>query len=541
MSENVLEVLRKTKIIVTLGQSSSSKQTLIELIHAGMDIARISDRFIKQDKTEILNNLKEAVKETGKQVGVMVSLRESDIRIGTFKDTPITLKKNEIVHVSKQGNKNCTLWCNNKDLFSLTQPGDKLLVDFGKIILTVLDKPINVNRSDSDLSSCHYHAEPDSSKIGNTMFMLNSSSPILKTKKNSSLSGEFQRFKRLPKGDQMPKVLICRVENDCVISIHKPVHICSSRPSQTSSNDASIAEDFKLIEWANNNDIDFIVIRQVNNWEDLDFLLNLISPNTKKIFGLQNKNSFDLFENILNRSDGVVVGRGTLALETSLADVCRIQKKVVKKCNELNKPVIISTQLLENMVINKFPTRSEVTDVTNAVLDGADALLLTGETAYGTDPVGSLKYCIRICQEAEKHLKYSDQCRIIKKILGKNLSVTENTCYSAVTTVLSINAKAIVCLTESGSTAQVISRFMPPCAIIALTNCQKTERQLKLVRGVFPFFVSEVTEEDLLQRINFVIKTHKFALIDDYFVLVGGINCNFEAGNTCSMRILRVG
>ena len=541
MSENTPDALRKTKIIVTLGQSSSSKQTLVELIHAGMDVARISDRFIKQDKTEILNNLREAMNETGKQVGVMVSLRESDIRIGTFKDSPVTLKKNEIVHISKKGNRNCALWCSNKDLFSFTQPGDKLLVDFGKIILTVLDKPITVNRSDSDLSHCHYHPEPDSSKIGNTMFMLNSSSPIKMKKKKSSLSGEFQRFKRLPKEDQMSKELICRVENDCVISVHKPVHICSSRPSQTSSNDASIAEDFKLIEWANNNDIDFIVIRQVNNWEDLDFLLNLINPSTKKIFGLQNKNSFDLFESILSRSDGVVIGRGTLALETSLADVCRIQKKVVKRCNELCKPVIISTQLLENMVINKLPTRSEVTDVTNAVLDGADALVLTGETAYGADPVGSLKYCIRICQEAEKYLKHSEQCRNIKKILGKKLTVTENTCYSAVTTVLSINAKAIVCLTESGSTAQVISRLMPPCPIIALTNSQKTERQLKIVKGVFPFFVYEVNEEDLLKRIYMVLKDNKFVSTDDYFVLLGGINCNFEAGNTCSMRILRVG
>lgn len=540
MSENPAMTLRKTKIIVTLGQSSSSKEILIELIEAGMDIARISDRFIKQDKSEILANLREAMKVTGKEVGIMVSLRESDIRIGTYSDSPVQLKKGEIVSIANKGNKNCGLWCNNKDLFTNTQPGDKLLVDFGKIILTVLDKPISVSRSQSDLKICSYDCEPDSSKIGNTMFLLNSSSPIFSRKGRYSLSGEFQRLKRQPKVNKISKELICRVENDCMISVHKPVHICSSAQNEANFSDGTISEDFKLIEWANNNDIDFIVIRHVSTWEDLDFLLNLINPSIKKIFGLQNKKSVELFENLINRSDAVVVGRGTLALETSLADVCKTQKKVVKRCNELGKPVIISTQLLENMVINKQPTRSEVTDVTNAVLDGADALVLTGETAYGEDPVGALKFCIKICQEAEKFLKYSEQCRKIKKIIGKNITITENTCYSAVTTVLSINAKAIVCLTESGSTAQIISRFLPPCPIVALTNSQKTERHMKVIRGVFPFYVQELNEENLLQTIYHLIKHNNFGQTDDHVVLVGGLSFSFEGGNTCSMRIVRV-
>lgn len=547
-----MPIQRKTKIIVTLGESSSSKEILIDLIRAGMDIARISNRFLKFDKQQVLENLNEAMEETGIQVGVMLGLRESDIRIGTFTNIPMRLKTGDIVRISSNPDETdhfFTLWCNNKEFSTMVSPGDKLLVDFGKIILTVLenesfafsDSPSS--KSVNNLDEFQHDVEPDSCKVGNIMFILNSpnvlKSPEKKPKKGSLNS--FQRPKRIVrKMQKSSKIVMCSVENDCSIQQNKPVHISSPGKLDTPLSDLTAPEDFKLIEWADENNIDFIVYKQVHNKEDLDFLLSLSSPSVKKILGLQNKSSLSMFEDLVNTTDGVVIGRGTLALETSLADVCRIQKQVVHRCNDLSKPVVISTQLLESMVSSSAPTRSEVTDITNAVLDGADALMLSGETAYGVDPVRAFHACVSICKEAEKYLDYIGQCEKIKKMLGSNITITENTCYSAVTTVISTWAKAIVCFTESGRTAQIISRFMPPCNIIALTNSQKTCRQMRIIRGVIPFYVTEELEVDLLQKMFEIIKSNQLGNIGDYIVVVGGHSINFEAGATCSLRIVVV-
>lgn len=547
MDQESILTRRKTKIIVTLGERSSSKEMLVQLINAGMDVARISSRFLKIDKQEVLNNLKEAMEETGTQVGIMVGLRESDIRIGTFDKTVMRLKKNELVRIStnlEDCTKPNTLWCNNKEFTSMVRVGDKLLVDFGKIILTVLTEELQVCKTVSYLQIPGINSEEDSSKIGNIMYMLNANKSNEHNKINRSSSfneDSLQRPKRQqPKNEKISKSVLCLVENDCILAVHKPVLISSANQIEIPTSDATAPEDFKLIEWANENEIDFVVFKQARSQEDFDFLVDLCSPGTTKILGVQNKETLEIFDSIVDGADGVIIGRGTLALETSLAEVCRVQKKVVKKCNELSKPVIISTQLLESMVYHNAPTRSEVTDITNAVLDGADALMLSGETAFGHDPIRAFSYCHRICIEAEKFLKYTEQCEKIKKMLGDQITVTENTCYSAVTTVLSTGAKVIVCLTESGRTAQIISRFMPPCAIVALTNSRKTERKMKIMRGVYPFYVTEQREIDLQDRIFSIVKTQRFADIGDFIVIAGGILHNFDAGNTCSLKILTV-
>lgn len=543
IDENI--VRRKTKIIVTLGERSSSKEMLVELIKAGMDVARISNRFLKVDKQEVLKNLKEAMEETNTQIGIMVGLRESDIRIGTFDKTALRLKKNDLVRIStnlEDCSKPNTLWCNNKEFSSMVRSGDKLLVDFGKIILTVITEELQTCKTESYIQLPGIHPEKDSSKIGNIMYMLNTnkSNECNRWIRSNSYNDDLQRPKRQPKNEKSAKSVLCLVENDCILAVHKPVLISSGNQIETPTSDVTAQEDFKLIEWANDNEIDFIVFKQARNHEDLDFLVNLCSPGTTKILGLQNKETLNIFDSIVDDTDGVIIGRGTLALETSLADVCRIQKKVVRKCNELGKPVIISTQLLESMVYNNIPTRSEVTDITNAVLDGTDALMLSGETAFGHDPIRAFLACHRICIEAEKFLNYTEQCEKIKKMLGTQITVTENTCYSAVTTVLSIGAKVIVCLTESGKTAQIISRFMPPCAIVALTNSRKTERKMKIIRGVYPFYVTEQTESDLQERIFRIVKSQKLAETGEFIVIAGGLLHNFDAGNTCSLKILTV-
>jgi hypothetical protein len=233
MSDDLSYHRRKTKIIVTLGETSSNKDTLCSLLLSGMDAVRISLRFLTIDKQKVFENLSAAMQETGIHIPIILGLRESDIRIGTFSKSPLHLKKNDYVRISPNPEKStsrCALWCNNNEFTSLVKPGDKLLVDFGKIILTVISNEFNENESHSsnlsqtDLSSPTFVDEEDTSKAGNIMYMLNKSSGIvneaetaMRKPKTSSFSGEnYERIKRKPRQQKGSKVVICRVENDHV-------------------------------------------------------------------------------------------------------------------------------------------------------------------------------------------------------------------------------------------------------------------------------------------------------------------------------------
>lgn len=228
--------------------------------------------------------------------------------------------------------------------------------------------------------------------------------------------------------------------------------------------------------------------------DDLHDFHNIPLPNVKKFIGIQNSCAAKNLEALINAADGIMVGRGMLGLETSVAEVCSIQKKVIKRSNELAKPVIISTQLLETMVHKRYPSSAEVTDITNAILDGCDALLLTAETAFGDYPLEALSACSQICIEAERYLDYNSQCETILEKIYSEITIAEDVCYCAVRSVLALKGKLIICQTRSGKTAQHISRFMPPCPILALTNSIKITRFLKVVRGVYPSLVEEPTK-----------------------------------------------
>jgi len=533
-----MEAKRKTKIVVTLGRNSTSKEMLVQLIRSGMDIARISNRFLTIDRKEVLKNLKEAVELTGVQVGVMLGLRESDMRLYSFDtDSVLELKEGDLVKVVTSSDLNLegnVIRCNNKEFPDLVKPGDKLLIDFGKVEFSV----VSVESITHIMSKTLIDLQALNTTLWNFNRQLNCrqelSFEVPRIPKSNSYNAIQRPKRKHPKSPKFPKVVLCRVETDCLFTAHKPVHICPVNSKETPISYATDIEDIKAIEWAAQNSIDFVVYKQVRDAEDLSTLLNFYLPQTKRFVGIQNKNSVDIMEEIITEGDGVVVGRGMLALETSLPQVFRIQKTIVKRCNELAKPVVISTQLLESMVSNSRPSRSEVTDITNAVLDGCDALILTGETAYGENPVRALEACSKICIEAERYLDYQKHLDYILRTLGSNISVAENICYCAVRSVLSLKAALIVCTTESGKTAQIISRFLPPCPILALTNSQRVLRQLKIVRGVFPSFLENPSE--VLQR-TFEI-AGEFAVSGDILVFVGGSHNEFCQGKTCSFKIL---
>lgn len=301
-----------------------------------------------------------------------------------------------------------------------------------------------------------------------------------------------------PKSPRSKHIVVCRVENECTFWAHKPVHIS---PSDAEAVPPVIsitheAEDIKAIEWANENDIDFVVYKQVREKDDLVDMLRFSVPNAKKFVGIQSKEASDIYPDLLRMADGIVIGRGSLALETSLAHVCQLQKDITLEANSCGKPVIISTQILESMVYSARPGVTEALDVTNAVIDGCDGFVLTAETAYGLNPVRAVQACVSLCLEAEAVIDYERENE--KMLRGmSSMSIIENICYCAVRSVLSIQAHLIACITNSGATALMISHFRPPCPILAITNRQKTVRQLRIIRGVFPAYCDETARLDI--------------------------------------------
>lgn len=538
-----------TKIIVTLGIHSSSQEELVQLIQAGMDVARISDRFLlASNKTEVLRNLKAAMAETGKQVGVMLSLRESDIRFKTAEAGGyLQLHEGDIVKVvtdsSVVSSGEKIILCNNKEFPHLVKPNDKLLIDFGSIIFTVIDVENSEQRQATKVASALNGKTKD-----NIIYKLNASGdqPIIEaevSRKAVPVLGSDRPVRIKPKSPRSKHVVVCRVENECTFWAHKPVHISPSDPEigQPVISMTHETEDIKALEWANENDIDFVVYKQVREKDDLVDMLKFSVPNAKKFVGIQSKEASDIYADLLRMADGIVIGRGSLALETSLAHVCQLQKDITMEANSCGKPVIISTQILESMVHSATPGVTEVMDVTNAVIDGCDGLILTAETAYGLNPVRAVRACVQLCLEAESVIDYERENE--KMLRGmSSMSIIENICYCAVRSVLSIQAHLIACISTSGATALMISHFRPPCPILAITNKQKTVRQLRITRGVFPAYYDETARLDIaLVNVAMEIAVRDgLASSGDVFVYVSGGNHSFQYGDTSSLRICKV-
>ncbi|CAG9331038.1 unnamed protein product [Blepharisma stoltei] len=522
---------RKTKIIMTIGKASSSKDCLRELIKAGVDGIRISTRFIRpEDKDIIMRNLREAEIEAEREVCVILSLRESDIRIGSVDPkVPIVLNVGDVLKIvndaSLADDLNVAV-CNNREFPNLVHPGDKLLLEFGKIVLTVLNVGVCMSRSQS----------PDTSyKEGTNQPATHSA---IGPRHNSASFHRYQRSK--PKSAKNSKVVFCKVENRCVIDDQIPVNF-----SNTNILDPDITndmEDIRLLEWAGQADIDVIVYKQVRGEDDLESLWSIRIPHkTKRFVGIQTKESVSYLDNFIDLSDGASIGRGILGVETGLSNACRLQKSIIKKCNDKGKPVVLSTQVLESMVSRTKPSRSEVTDVTNMVFDGVDGILLTGETAYGRNPLLAVKSLESIILESEGHIHYEEEQELIFRDLTLPMSIAENVCYSAVRSVSSTMASLIICITKTGKTAQKIVRYKPACMVLGITDCLKTLRFLRIVRGVYPVLLSNNLEEGhLVENALHIAKEHHLALEGQTVIYVGGSKDSFIEGDTSLLRFCTI-
>ncbi|MET3686749.1 pyruvate kinase [Priestia megaterium] len=474
--------MRKTKIVCTIGPASESVEKLVELINSGLNVCRLnfSHGDFEEHGARIVN-IREAAKQTGKTVGILLDTKGPEIRTNTMENGAIELEEGSEIIVSM------TEVVGTTEKFSITYPGliedvhvgSKILLDDGLIGLEVLD----INKTDGEIKT----------KVLNP--------GTLKNKK----------------GVNVPNV-----------SVNLP---------------GITEKDASDIVFGIEQGIDFIAASFVRRASDVLEIRELLEKHNAAhiqiISKIENQEGVDNIKEILEVSDGLMVARGDLGVEIPAEEVPLVQKDLIKQCNALGKPVITATQMLDSMQRNPRPTRAEASDVANAIFDGTDAIMLSGETAAGSYPVEAVQTMHSIASRAEQALNYSEILQQRSKQVGP--SITDAIGQSVVHTALNLNASAIVAPTESGYTAKIVSKYRPQSPIVAVAANDSVARRLSLVWGVTPVIGERVnTIDDMLDHaVNDAVKTGVVAH-GDLVVITAGVPVG-ESGATNLMKVQVVG
>ncbi|MGX1378281.1 pyruvate kinase [Priestia megaterium] len=474
--------MRKTKIVCTIGPASESVEKLVELINSGLNVCRLnfSHGDFEEHGSRIVN-IREAAKQTGKTVGILLDTKGPEIRTNTMENGAIELEEGSEIIVSM------TEVVGTTEKFSITYPGliedvhvgSKILLDDGLIGLEVLD----INKTDGEIKT----------KVLNP--------GTLKNKK----------------GVNVPNV-----------SVNLP---------------GITEKDASDIVFGIEQGIDFIAASFVRRASDVLEIRELLEKHNAAhiqiISKIENQEGVDNIKEILEVSDGLMVARGDLGVEIPAEEVPLVQKDLIKQCNALGKPVITATQMLDSMQRNPRPTRAEASDVANAIFDGTDAIMLSGETAAGSYPVEAVQTMHSIASRAEQALNYSEILQQRSKQVGP--SITDAIGQSVVHTALNLNASAIVAPTESGYTAKIVSKYRPQSPIVAVAANDSVARRLSLVWGVTPVVGERVnTIDDMLDHaVNDAVKTGVVAH-GDLVVITAGVPVG-ESGATNLMKVQVVG
>lgn len=474
--------MRKTKIVCTIGPASESVEMLVKLMEAGMNVARLN--FSHGDHEEHaarIRNIREAARQTGKTVAILLDTKGPEIRTHDMENGAVELKKGANVIVSM---KEVT---GTAEKFSVTYPnliddveiGSKILLDDGLIGLEV----VSIDKENGEI-----HTR-----------VLNSG--ILKNKKGVNVPG---------------------------VSVNLP---------------GITEKDAKDIIFGIQQGIDFIAASFVRRASDVLEIRQILEKHNAThiqiIPKIENQEGVGNIDDILEVSDGLMVARGDLGVEIPAEEVPLVQKELIKKCNALGKPVITATQMLDSMQRNPRPTRAEASDVANAIFDGTDAIMLSGETAAGAYPVEAVQTMHRIASRAEMALNYPAILADRSKNAGHNMTnaIGQSVAYTA----LNLDVHAIIAPTVSGHTAKMISRYRTKAPIIAVTSNEKVCRRLALVWGVYPqkSKAAESTDE-MLELAVLAGLNSGIVKRGDLVVITAGVPVG-ESGTTNLMKIHVVG
>ncbi|HBY57948.1 MAG TPA: pyruvate kinase [Candidatus Atribacteria bacterium] len=455
--------MRKTKIVCTIGPASSSYEEIEQLIKNGMDVARLN--FSHGNYEEHLQKIKyirQASLEIGKPIAILQDLGGPKIRIGKIKKEPAFLKENS------------------------------------SFILTNREVP-----GDTQEVSITFPSLPQKMKKGDRIFLADGTLEL--------------KVKELTSND-----IICQVVRGGKLNSHKGINI----PDISMGISSLTEKDYQDILFGIKNKIDFIGLSFTRNADDVLRARKILKENGAEdiflIAKIEKKEAVDNLKEIIETSDGIMIARGDLGVEIPLENVPLVQKDIIKKCNLVGKPVITATQMLMSMVSGPRPTRAEVTDVANAILDGTDAIMLSEETAVGNYPLEAVETMNRISLRTERAIDYerilSERSRSVKPTNPD--AISHATCQVA----LDLKAKAIVTFTFSGSTARMVSRYRPPVPIIAVSTQDSTVRRLALSWGVYPFKSDELENtDDMIKKSREVALATGLVKKGDKIIITAGI------------------
>ncbi|MDA0890167.1 MAG: pyruvate kinase [Bacteroidetes bacterium] len=470
-------MIRKTKIIATIGPATSSKEMLKALIQKGVTVCRLNFSHLSHEKAkEIISSIKEINQELHVHTAILADLQGPKIRVGDF-EKPINLKKGaEIVFCSKK--KKGTIYIDYNDFAKDVKPKDRVLLDDGKLSLEV----VSTNKRDT---------------------------VVLKV--------VFGGFLHSRKGVNLPNTAIslpCLTKKDM--------------------NDLEFILTQK-IEW-----VGLSFVRKAQDVKDLKQIINSSNSLHKVIAKIEKPEAIKNIDSIIEASDAIMVARGDLGVEAPPQKVPVYQKMIVNKCIANSKPVIIATQMLESMTNNSTATRAEVNDVANSVIDGADALMLSGETSVGKHPlkvVDTMRNIIRDIESSEHSISKNTEVRELK---DDGRFLTNAICLNAVHIAKQTKAKAIITITYSGFNTIKVSSFRPQAFIYAFTNNHAILNTLSLVWGVQGFYYEGAsTTSQTIKETKEILKKQKYLRKGDLVVNIASMPAR-ERGTTNMMKISKI-
>ncbi|MCI8804680.1 MAG: pyruvate kinase [Clostridiales bacterium] len=469
--------MRKTKIVATIGPASSSPEKIRELFKAGMNAARINfSHGSHESHGETINKIKQAREEFNLPIPLILDTKGPEIRTKTLKTEPVELKKG------------------------------------GQFILTTDDC-----EGDETRVSVTYADITKDLRVGSTV-LIDDGLIELKVKEI--------------KGNDV----ICEVENSGFLGSRKGVNI----PDIHLGLPALSEKDIEDIKFGIKMGFDYIAASFIRSADDVKQIRKLLEENggssIRIISKIENREGVENLDEILEVTDGIMVARGDLGVEIPLEEVPVIQKNMIRKCKEYGKLVITATQMLESMITNPRPTRAEASDVANAIFDGTDAIMLSGETAKGNYPVEAVETMVKIALRVESSIDYSKKFSRQKKIITDN--ITDAVGHATCTTANDLNAAGIIAVSKSGFTVNQIAKFRPMCPVYAFTPDEQVRRQLNLLWGCNPNILEDITTSalDLFNAAAF--KTFKLGgvKVGDIVVIVGGTPIGI-AGNTNTLKV----
>ncbi|MFJ7950293.1 pyruvate kinase [Lysinibacillus sp. NPDC096418] len=474
--------MRKTKIVCTIGPASESPETLEKLIEAGMNVARLNFSHGSHEEHEArINTIREVAEKLGKPVGILLDTKGPEIRTHNMQNGELHLSVGQVIDISMtevEGTEKC---------FSVTY--DRLIEDVEQNSIILLDDgliELRVLAKDMEKGLIHTIVE---------------NAGVLKNKKGVNVPG---------------------------VSVQLP---------------GITEKDAQDILFGIKQGVDFIAASFVRRASDVLEIRELLEQNggshIQIIPKIENQEGVDNIDEIITVSDGLMVARGDLGVEIPAEEVPLVQKQLILKCNQVGKPVITATQMLDSMQRNPRPTRAEASDVANAIIDGTDAIMLSGETAAGLYPVESVQTMNKIALRTENSLDYRQI--VSKRSREKEANMTEAISQAVAYTSINLGVKAVLAPTESGNTAKMISKYRPGVPIIAVTGSVNSAQMLTLVWGVQPVVCQRVTSTDeILELAVDESLKHGFVNHGDAVVITAGVPVG-EAGTTNLMKVHIIG